>query len=574
MYRSCYDNLDISLRKIWLCFCLRPKLVSAPLSRSWYSQEKPSHESSAPDVRYHCSCSQHCGMMSSQITVRALWILASRVARAAASSGLTSGGFISSYSSSHPLTTHQPTRPHSLSSFPSPSRFSTAGCCSQAASWRLDVWLPRWLRTLPQDPRVNQEVVTSLRGELLPFSTLHVNWWVLCKSMCRCAPSEVMRCHMNNMNKCSVMVRRKCDPAFRVRQRDTAPVKAAKLTVLPMNLYCVRVNPTVIVDHVNYSVCQCSWSHHADSKWQTSTCLSRLSVAHKSWAEWTSPSRAHWVTFQLKVLCSTPSWVDCLYLSLNRQDLLSGAHTKDTTAVCWPYYTVRCYIPPPSRSDQKLWLFSHVSWINIRDSNTTSLVQHVSLGHVDAMSWFQPHILNSSPSLAPSGVFLENYKSCFKPPLNDMDVMSRHLFFFSCVLIAVCGVPSVSAEMYYHLLTWTKTMPYLKPPTIILQTRDSHRRHPLPWYMLTHPPTDTTLTHYLCKENTQIQTNIRVRLLPCDCIGCLSDSHHDVTTTYCHMQSCETVVTVRTGVKLDLMLTSGLGMRVRSCARAEINILC
>lgn len=49
------------------------------------------------------------------------------------------------------------------------------------------------------------------------------------------------------------MVRRKCDPAFRVRQRDTAPVKAAKLTVLPMNLYCVRVNPTVIVDHVNYS---------------------------------------------------------------------------------------------------------------------------------------------------------------------------------------------------------------------------------------------------------------------------------------------------------------------------------
>lgn len=203
----------------------------------------------SPDVRYHWSCSQRCGMMSSQITVRALWILASRVARAAASSGLTSGGFISSYSSSHPLTTHPPTNPpshslflsHSLSSFPSPSRFSTAGCCSQAASWRLDVWLPRWLRTLPQDPRVNQEVVTSLRGELLPFSALHVSWWELCKSMCRCAPSEVMRCHMNNMNKCSVMERQKCDPALRLRQRDTAHVKAAKLTVLPMNLYCVSL---------------------------------------------------------------------------------------------------------------------------------------------------------------------------------------------------------------------------------------------------------------------------------------------------------------------------------------------
>lgn len=144
--------------------------------------------------------------------------------------------------------------------------------------------------------------------------------------------------------------------------------------------------------------------------------------------------------------------------------------------------------PPPSRSDQKWWLFSHVSWINIRDSNTTSRVQHVSWGYVDAMSGFQPHVLNSSPSLAPSGVFLENYKSCFKPPPpNDTDVMSRHLFFFSWVLIAACDVPPVSAEMYYHLLTWTKTMPYLKPPTIILQTRDSHSRHPLPWYVATHP---------------------------------------------------------------------------------------
>lgn len=79
----------------------------------------------------------------------------------AASSGLTSGGSGASDSL-------HPTRPDFLSpSSSSHSRFSTAGCCSKAASWRLDAWLPRWLRMLLQDPRENQEVVTSLRGELL-----------------------------------------------------------------------------------------------------------------------------------------------------------------------------------------------------------------------------------------------------------------------------------------------------------------------------------------------------------------------------------------------------------------------
>lgn len=66
--------------------------------------------------------------------------------------------------------------------FPSHSRFSTAGCCRKAASWRLDVWLPRWLKMLPQDPRENQEVVTSLRGELLPFS-FPSRWSELCKGV-------------------------------------------------------------------------------------------------------------------------------------------------------------------------------------------------------------------------------------------------------------------------------------------------------------------------------------------------------------------------------------------------------
>lgn len=93
----------------------------------------------------------------------------------AASSGLTSGGFGASDSLHPPTLTFSP-------SFSSHSRFSTAGRCSKAASWRLDAWLPRWLRMLLQDPRENQEVVTSLRGELLPFffssfylSSLHVS---------------------------------------------------------------------------------------------------------------------------------------------------------------------------------------------------------------------------------------------------------------------------------------------------------------------------------------------------------------------------------------------------------------
>lgn len=82
----------------------------------------------------------------------------------AASSGLASGVFRAPLSS----LTHPDTLSPSLSSH---SRFSTAGCCSKAASWRLDAgWLPRWLRMLLQDPREIQDVVTSLKGELFSLS--------------------------------------------------------------------------------------------------------------------------------------------------------------------------------------------------------------------------------------------------------------------------------------------------------------------------------------------------------------------------------------------------------------------
>lgn len=134
--------------------------------RSWYPLNLQ------PVVLYHWDSPEECSMMSSQITVWAPWIAALRDAHTAASSGLASGSFMVS-DSSCPACDSSPTLPSPLSaSLSSHSRFSTAGCCSKAASWRLDVWLPRWLRMLPQDPRENQEVVTSLKGELLFFFPL------------------------------------------------------------------------------------------------------------------------------------------------------------------------------------------------------------------------------------------------------------------------------------------------------------------------------------------------------------------------------------------------------------------
>lgn len=149
-------------------------------------------------MHYHWSGSERCSMMSSQITVWALWIVALRVAHAAASSGSTSGAFISLDSSSCPLLCRPPPLPS-----PPTHVFSTAGCCSQAASWRLDVWLPRWLRTLPQDPGVNQEVVTSLRGELLSFLRFMSADGNSVKPY-GCVVRAVMRCPVN---KCSVMLK-------------------------------------------------------------------------------------------------------------------------------------------------------------------------------------------------------------------------------------------------------------------------------------------------------------------------------------------------------------------------------
>lgn len=70
---------------------------------------KSSHECAVWHSLYPWSSSWHCSMMSSQITVWAMWIVALRVAHAAASSVLTSGGFIGSDSFSHALLLRSPT---------------------------------------------------------------------------------------------------------------------------------------------------------------------------------------------------------------------------------------------------------------------------------------------------------------------------------------------------------------------------------------------------------------------------------------------------------------------------------
>lgn len=146
-------------------------------------------------MHYHWSSSRRCSMMSSQITVWSLWIAALSVPCCC----IKWVDIISSFSFSHPLSFYLPTcPPPPISFFPSHTCFPTVGCCSLPTSWRLDVWLPRWLRMLPQDPEVNQEVVTSLRGEFLSFSVHHVSWW---EFLYRHAPRGRMRCCMNT---CSV----------------------------------------------------------------------------------------------------------------------------------------------------------------------------------------------------------------------------------------------------------------------------------------------------------------------------------------------------------------------------------
>lgn len=201
------------------CLRLRLKPVSAVPKRSWCScRNHPVNFQH--DMHYHWSSSQRCSMMSSQITVWSLRIVALSVPccclkwvdvwRQLHFIGLLPSSFLSTY-----LPAHLP--PPSISFFPSHSRFPTVGCCSLPTSWRLDVWLPRWLRMLPQDPEVNQEVVASSRGEFLWFSVRHVSWW---EFLYRCTPRGGMRCCVNT---CSIEAVKTRSCAQSEAQTQTVP---------------------------------------------------------------------------------------------------------------------------------------------------------------------------------------------------------------------------------------------------------------------------------------------------------------------------------------------------------------
>lgn len=134
---------------------------------------------------------------------------------------------------------------------------------------------------------------------------------------------------------------------------------------------------------------------------------------------------------------------------------------------------------------------------------------HATCFCAGAMSWFEPspHILNSSCSFAPSGVFSKKRQIIMDPtppsphPKWMLGIMRCSV---SCVLLLGCNGLSTPAENCHHLLTRAKPMPYLKPPIIVLQKRKSCRKHPLPGYTHTHTHTiwltaskkkKTTITH-------------------------------------------------------------------------------
>lgn len=73
MHQSCFDYLDIRLTNIQVCFS-RCRAQKAADSREKHPMN------SQPDVHYHGSSSRRYSMMSSQITVWSLWIVALSVA--------------------------------------------------------------------------------------------------------------------------------------------------------------------------------------------------------------------------------------------------------------------------------------------------------------------------------------------------------------------------------------------------------------------------------------------------------------------------------------------------------------
>lgn len=231
-----------------------------------------------------------------------------------------------------------------------------------------------------------------------------------------------MRCCMNS---CSVMVA-KTWPCLQSETERKNCSSAPEVTLFAMNLDCVYVISAVPVGHINYTVCHCSWpwSHHAELLWQIRGLLSLLCCSLKlSWVNLTLHSQIYWVTFQVEVLWSTPLWVDFLYGSWIDELCFPERIQKTPCFFCWLYHSVRC-----NNSSSVSRICSHLELIGIDDCfltfylcislsisqiQTQQTYNNMFLCHADAMSWIElrPHIINSSCSLAPSGVFSKTYKS-------------------------------------------------------------------------------------------------------------------------------------------------------------------
>lgn len=116
----------------------------------------------------------------------------------------------------------------------------------------------------------------------------------------------------------------------------------------------------------------------------------------------------------------------------------------------------------------------------------------------------------------------------------------------------------LSAETCFHRLTWTKMMPCLRPATVILQKRGSHRGPSLPWYTRKY-------------KNTWLRIKRHVGAVPCGCTGSDSDSQRDVRAFTCS----HVTLTVR-GVwsRRKSHVWGCLATRLAGLRTAEVDVLC
>lgn len=153
---------------------------------------KSSHECAVWHSLYPWSSSWHCSMMSSQITVWAMWIVALRVAHAAASSVLTSGGFIGSDSFSHALLLRSPTHSGFVSLPLLPLTFLYSGQLQKSSIMEAGCVVAAVIENAASGPEGEPGSSDVLeRWVALFFFSHHVSWCESCKNIKMCGDRRV-----------------------------------------------------------------------------------------------------------------------------------------------------------------------------------------------------------------------------------------------------------------------------------------------------------------------------------------------------------------------------------------------